>query len=126
MKTIPGTITSTDGLAITVHQGDRGSTVYLRGRLNIDSSPALRDQLLAMLQAQSARAVIVDFADVSYIDSSGIATVIEGLGIARMRRTTLCLEGLQGRLLQLFQVIGVSTLFEKNGCRSDSSGSQVP
>jgi anti-sigma B factor antagonist len=96
----------------------------LRGRLNIDSSPALRDQLLAMLQAQSPKGVILDFSDVSYIDSSGIATLIEGLGVARTRQTTLCLQSLQGRLLNLFQVIGISTLFEKNGCGSASSVSQ--
>ena len=121
----PGTITSTDSLEISVHHGERGNIVRLSGRLNIDTSPALRDQLLAMLQAPSPQPVFVDFGDVSYIDSSGIATVIEGLGMARMRQTKFCLQGLQGRLLQLFQVIGISTLFEKNGCGSSSSVSQV-
>lgn len=120
-----GIITATDSLEITVRHGDDGSTLRLRGRLNIDSSPALRDRLLVMLQAHSTHAVIVDFTDVSYVDSSGIATMVEALGMARMRQTTLCLQGLQGRLLHLFQVIGISTLFEKNGCRSASSVSQV-
>lgn len=120
-----GIITATDSLEITVRHGDDGSTLRLRGRLNIDSSPALRDRLVAMLQAHSPQPVIVDFTDVSYVDSSGIATMVEALGMARMRQTTLCLQGLQGRLLHLFQVIGISTLFEKNGCRSASSVSQV-
>lgn len=120
-----GIITATDSLEITVRHGDDGSTLRLRGRLNIDSSPALRDRLVAILQAHSPQPVIVDFTDVSYVDSSGIATMVEALGMARMRQTTLCLQGLQGRLLHLFQVIGISTLFEKNGCRSASSVSQV-
>src|SRR5262245_12511542 len=107
-----GIITATDSLEITVRPGDEGTTVCLRGRLNIDSSPALRDRLLAMLQAQSPQAVIVDFSDVTYLDSSGIATLIEGLKTARQRQTTLCLQGLHGRLLHLFQVTGMSTLFE--------------
>jgi anti-sigma B factor antagonist len=115
----------TDGLEITVYGGDEGSIVHLRGRLNIDSSPALRDRLLPMLGAQSSEAVIVDLTDVSYVDSSGIATLIEGLKIARLRQTTLCLHGLQGRLLHLFQVTGVSTLFEKSGCGSASAESKV-
>ena len=112
-------------LEIAEQHGDQGSTVRLRGRLNIDSSPALRDRLLALLQAQSPPAVIVDFTDVSHIDSSGIATLIEGLKIARLRRTTLCLHGLQGRILHLFQVTGMSTLFEKGGCGSASAESKV-
>jgi anti-sigma B factor antagonist len=108
-----------------MHHGDEGSILRLRGCLNIDSSPALRDRLLAMLGAQSSEAVIVDLTDVSYIDSSGVATLIEGLRMARTRQTTLCLQGLQGRLLHLFQVTGISTLFEKNGCGSTSSVSKV-
>ena len=115
----------TDDLELTMHHGDEGSILRLRGCLNIDSSPALRDRLLAMLGAQSSEAVIVDLTDVSYIDSSGVATLIEGLRMARTRQTTLCLQGLQGRLLHLFQVTGISTLFEKNGCGSTSSVSKV-
>ena len=120
-----GIITATDTLEIIVRPGDEGSTVCLRGRLNIDSSPALRDQLLAMIRAQSPQAVIVDFSDVSYVDSSGIATLIEGLKMARQRKTTLCLQGLQGRLLHLFEVTGMSALFENSGCGSASSKSKV-
>jgi anti-sigma B factor antagonist len=111
----------TDGLEITLHHGGEGSIVRLRGRLNIDSSPALRDHLLSMLGAQSAEAVIVDLTDVSYIDSSGVATLIEGLRIARMRQTAFCVHGLHGRLLHLFQVTGISTLFKTNDYRSASS-----
>jgi anti-sigma B factor antagonist len=118
-------VPATEALEIAIDHGEKGSIVRLRGRLNIDSSPALRDQLLAMLQAPSPQAVIVNFSDVTYIDSSGIATMIEALGMARMRQTTLCLQGVQGRLLNLFQIIGISTLFEKNGCGSASSVSQV-
>jgi anti-sigma B factor antagonist len=120
-----GIIPATDSLEITVLAGNEGSTLCLRGRLNIDSSPTLRDHLLSILQAQSPQAVIVDFNEVSYVDSSGIATLIEGLKIARLRQTKLCLQGLQGLLLHLFQVIGISTLFEKNGCGNASSVSQV-
>ena len=119
------TITAIDGLEITVSSSEEGDTVCLRGHLNLDSSPALRDRLLAMLRRQSPQTVIVDFTDVSYVDSSGIATLIEGLKIARQTQKTLCLHGLQGRLLHLFQVIGMLTLFEKNGCRKASSESKV-
>jgi anti-sigma B factor antagonist len=118
-------ITASDILEITVRPGDEGCTVCLRGRLNIDSSPALRDRLLAMLQAKSPKAVTVDLTDVTYLDSSGLATLIEGLKIARMRQKMLCVQGLQDRLLHLFQVTGMSTLFEKSGCGSASSKSKV-
>ena len=118
-------INATEGLEIALNHGEEGSTVRLRGRLNIDSSPAFRNLLLIVLQVQSPRAVIVDFSDVSYVDSSGIATLIEGLKMARQNQTLLCVHGLQGRLLHLFEVTGMSTLFEKSGCESALSESEV-
>jgi len=117
--------TATDGLAITVEHNECGTLVRLRGRFNIDSSPAVRDQILRLLRAQSFEPVTVDLTHVTYIDSSGIATLIEGLKLARMRQTTLCVSGLQGRLLHLFQVTGMSALFEKSGCGSASLVPQV-
>ncbi len=44
-----GKVTATDGLEITADHGEDGTIVRLHGRLSIDSSPRLRDQLLAML-----------------------------------------------------------------------------
>jgi anti-sigma B factor antagonist len=117
-------VNATEGLEITEQHGDQDSVLRLRGRLNIDSSPDLRDWLLAILRAESPRAVIVDLTDVTYIDSSGIATLIEGLKMGRKQQTTFHLQGLQGRLLHLFQVTGVLTLFE-SGLGSPSSASKV-
>ena len=120
-----GIDSTANGLDITVDHGEQGIIMRLHGHINIDSSPTLRDQLLALLRSQSAGAVMVDLTDVPYIDSSGLATLIEGLKIAHNRRIRLCLQGLQGRLLHLFQVTGVLTLFDASGCISDSSSSKV-
>jgi anti-anti-sigma regulatory factor len=49
-----------EDLEIAVSKRDDSSIVRLRGRVNVDSSPALRDQLMALLRAQSPKAVIVD------------------------------------------------------------------
>ena len=120
-----GILTAADALEITLQHDESGAIVRLRGRFNIDSSPAVRERLLILLRVQSPESVIVDLTDVTYIDSSGIATLIEGLKLARMRRTTLCVQGLQGRLLHLFQVTGMSALFEESGCGIASAISQV-
>ncbi len=108
-------ITAPGGLEITVSHGEAGALACLHGRLSIDSSPALRDQLLRILQADPPEAVTVDLRDVPYIDCSGIATLIEALKIALNHKTMLRLQGLHDRLLHLFEVTGVSFLFEENG-----------
>ena len=111
------TLTGND-LEISLREGDGATLVLLRGRLNIDSSPGLRDRLLDILRRRASEAVIVDLTDVSYIDASGMATLVEGLKIARNRQGTLCLQGLQDRVLQLFEVTGLLDLFETNGCKN--------
>jgi len=111
-----GKLNAVDGLDIVVDDAEASTVFRLRGRVNIDSSPALRDRLLTVLRGQSPTAVIFDLTEVPYIDSSGIATLIEGLKIARNRHIAFCLRGLQGRLLHLFEVTGVMTLFMANGC----------
>jgi anti-sigma B factor antagonist len=121
----PDNDTATGDLEITLEFGESRTIVRLRGCFNIDSSPAVRNQLLLLLRAQSPEPLIVDLTDVTYIDSSGIATLIEGLKSARMRQTRLSVQGLQGRLLHLFQVTGMSALFDESGYESTSSVSQV-
>ena len=115
-------INSSSSLEITVDHTEKGTLVRLSGRINVDSSPDLRDQLLAiLLDKPSPRAVTVDLANVPYIDLSGIATLIEGLKVARHHQTGLCLQGLSASVLRLFQVTSVLDLFEASGCEQKVS-----
>jgi anti-anti-sigma factor len=109
--------TSEGGLGITVLQNDDEVLVRLNGRTTVDSSPDLRDRLLQVLAEEpSPRDVTVDLTGVTYIDASGIATLIEALKIARHRQMTFCLQGLGGSVLRLFEVTGVLALFEASDC----------
>ena len=114
-------IVSAPSLEITeTHHAD-GVTLRLCGRISIESSPALRNHLLTVLEKQSTQKVTIDLTSVSYVDSSGMATFIEGLKIARTRQSVLCLSGLQGRLLNLFRATGVLSLFETRDCGAATS-----
>ena len=86
----------------------------LSGSVDIDSSPAVRDQLLALVQSADRHFVSVDLSAVTHIDSSGVATLIEALRAARTCKTQLTLRGLHGRLLRLFEVTGILSLFNGN------------
>jgi anti-sigma B factor antagonist len=70
--------------------------------------------------------IIVDLAGIAYIETSGIATLIEALRIARHHQTNFRLQGLSGAVLRLFEVTGVLALFETNDSRQSSSGEKVP
>jgi len=109
-------VTSSSNLEISVDQ--LGSDVIVRpnGRINVDSSPDLRDCLLSVLSAEPLpRAITVDLAGVPYIETSGIATLIEALRTARHHQIGFRLEGLGGSVLRLLEVTGVLTLFDRGG-----------
>jgi anti-anti-sigma factor len=115
-------VTSGSNLEISVDQLGNDAIVRPSGRINVDSSPDLRDCLLAILSAEPLpRAITVDLAGVPYIETSGIATLIEALRIARHRQTMFCLQGLSGSVLRLFEVTGVLTLFEASNCGQKAS-----
>ena len=115
MKRIP--VASSGSVSITADQSGSDALVRLNGRIDVDSSPDLRDYLLAILSEEpSPRAITVDLAGVPYIETSGIATLVEALRIARHHRVTFCLQGLSGPVLRLFEVTGVLALFEASDC----------
>jgi anti-sigma B factor antagonist len=108
-------IPPSNNLTISVDQVGNDATVRLSGRVDVDSSPDLRDRLRTLLSEEGLpQAVIVDLAGVSYIETSGIATLIEALRIVRHHQIKFRLQGLSGAVLRLFEVTGVLALFEAN------------
>jgi anti-sigma B factor antagonist len=109
-------IPPSSSLTISVDQEGTNAVVRLTGRVDVDSSPDLRDRLRSLLSEKALpQTVIVDLAGVSYIETSGAATLIEALRIARHHHTNFRLQGLGGAVLRLFEVTGVLALFEPSG-----------
>jgi len=117
--------TTAQDLSIQVTDSDGGALVCLGGRVTVDSSPALRKQLLAMLSRGSRPTLIIDLSGLSYIDCSGIATLVEALRIARQRHTNLQVRGVRDGPRHLLEVTGLLHLFETGGGPDHSSISRV-
>ena len=96
---------------IDIVAGEHGALASLKGRIDIDSSPAVHDELIAFLHAPHPRTVSIDLSAVTHLDSSGVATLIEALRIARNCKTELRLQGLHHRLHRLFEATGILSLF---------------
>jgi anti-anti-sigma factor len=85
----------------------------LSGRITIDSSPGLRAELLQVLENQRCQSLTVDFHEVSYVDTSGVAILMEVLQAARAAGKAFQLENLQQRPRYLFQAIGLLHFFDQ-------------
>ena len=88
-----------------------GVVASLFGRIDIDFAPALRQHLLSLVETQDLKKISIDLSQITHIDSSGIATLIEVLKIARTNNVALKLQGMDRRLLRLLEVTGILPLF---------------
>jgi anti-sigma B factor antagonist len=112
-------------LNISVVDSDDGARVALRGRLSIDTSPEVRDRLLAILGRRLISAVTIDMAELSYMDCSGVATLVESLKIARSHNTTVLFTGLHDRPRYFLEATGLLYFFQTDGRDGDSSLSKA-
>ena len=111
--------------SIRVSESEGGVRVLLSGRVSIDSSPAIRDRLMEVLSRKILPTLTIDLAEVSYIDLSGIATLLEALKISHGRHTLLQLSRLHSRPRYLLEATGLLSFFETNGRVINSPASEV-
>jgi len=106
--------TPTSDIEISVDRSGADAIVHLKGRIDVDSSPDLRDRLQAILSSDPLpHAVTVSVASVSSMEASGIATLIEALKVARHRKIRFYLQG-HGSVFQLIEAAGLLALFDTN------------
>lgn len=105
-------------LSIDVRAEEGGAVLTVNGRITIDSSPLLRDRLLAILRQESPSTLTIDLTAVPHVDGSGLATLVEALKFARSVNTKLRLK-LQERPLYLLQVTGLLQLFDASPVSQD-------
>ena len=105
---------STGKIEIVVDQSGVDAIVRLKGLIDVDSSPDVRDRLQGILSSDPLpHAVTVDLGDVTSIEASGIATLIEALKVARHQGIKFNLRG-HGSVFQLFESAGLLALFDKS------------
>lgn len=83
--------------------------VRLSGDVDLSRSPEARRTILACL-AQGHH-TLVDLSTVSYIDSSGVATLVEGFQTARKRALRFGLIGVSAAALRVLELARLDKVF---------------
>jgi anti-sigma B factor antagonist len=91
----------------------------LSGEIDMYSSPALREEMMGLID-QRMTPLLVDFRGVSYIDSSGIATFVEGLKRMMSYGGRLKLFGLLEGVKEIFNFSRLDKVFEIYGSFEDA------
>ena len=83
----------------------------MQGKITIDNANEMRQILVNAISSQQGR-VIVDISGVAYMDTSGLATLLEALRNAGKQGKKLVLRGIQEQPRWLFEVTELDHVFE--------------
>jgi anti-sigma B factor antagonist len=102
----------TDAGEIEVKQEQHGETLVLTpmGEIDLSRAPALRTHLSQAIAGKPPR-LIIDLREVPYMDSSGVATFVEAMQLARRNDSKLVLCGLQERVRSIFEIARLDMVF---------------
>jgi anti-anti-sigma factor len=96
-------------LTITVH----GSSVRLAGAVDMETSPALRAELIELINAAGQGAELsVDLGEVSFVDSSGLSALVVAHRLAAAKDARLLLTGLPQHIARLLSITGLDELLD--------------
>lgn len=87
------------------------SVCHIDGEIDINSSPGIKksfDKLIAKKEPK----VVINFSKVTYVDSSGLATLVEILKNMRQYGGRLRLTNLAPKIKSLFEITKLEKLFE--------------
>jgi len=98
------------GLEIETRQEAAGVVVRARGEVTVFSSPALRESLRKIAELRPPR-LVLDLAETRYVDSSGVATLVEALQTVQRYRGRLILAGMNPRVRGVFEIARLDTVF---------------
>lgn len=87
-------------------------TVELTGEIDHHCAKSYIQTILAKIEAYAPKVCILDFGEVSFMDSSGIAVVINALRYMTKINGKLVLSGLDAQPLKVFRTSGIDKLVE--------------
>ncbi|MGD8925473.1 MAG: STAS domain-containing protein [Thioalkalispiraceae bacterium] len=84
--------------------------ITLTGEVDLHYSPQARELILENLKNKNH--VLVDLSAVEYIDSSGIASLVEGFQLARSQQLKFGLLGVSNAARQVLELAKLDKVFE--------------
>lgn len=105
-------------MTVDITTRDRTTVAHLNGDVDLERSPLVRRALLDALRDR--RPLVVDLSQVTYIDSSGIASLVEAYQTARKQQTPFLLAAVSPRALRVMQLARLDKVFDLRDTLDDA------
>lgn len=96
-------------MAYEISKKHNYSVIFLTGDVDMSSSSGARQQILELLTKNAN--VMVDLSKVSYIDSSGVASLVEGFQTAKAQNLEFSLIGVSEAAMMVFKLARLDKVF---------------
>jgi anti-sigma B factor antagonist len=97
--------------AVPMPRKDHPNVLPLEGEIDLHVSPAVTASLNAMIE-KKPKQLVVDLSRVTYIDSAGLATFIEGMQKVEAYGGKFALAGLQETVRSIFEISRLDQVFQ--------------
>lgn len=84
--------------------------IVIKGEIDLYSSPVVRKQILETID-NKIPVILVDMNQVTYMDSSGVATLVEGYKQCNQYNGRFLLSGVQPEVRQVFELTRLDSVF---------------
>ena len=99
-------------MQISIRRVDSTAIVDVSGDIDLASSPEVRKALLHEVRDNRSPRVVLNLSEVRYIDSSGVASLVESLKASRDIGSRFILIGLSGPAREVLQLSRLLKVFE--------------
>jgi len=99
-------------MQISARRNDKITILDLSGDIDFANSPELRHSVLREIQESRTPRVVINLSKVHYIDSSGVASLVEGLKASRDLGSRFILFGLSTSVREVLQLSRLIKVFE--------------
>jgi anti-sigma B factor antagonist len=97
---------------ISARRQDKTTIFDVSGDIDFANSPEVRQSVLREIRDNRASRVVMNLRQVRYIDSSGVASLIEGLKASRDLGSRFILIGLSTSAREVLQLSRLTKVFE--------------
>ncbi len=112
-------MSNTQQLEIFIESENDVKIVRPVGDIDLSGAPALRQQI-SQAQKENPSRLIVDLSGVPYMDSSGLATLVEAMQIARRNNAILIICSLQDKVRSIFEIARLDMVFKIAASREEA------
>jgi anti-sigma B factor antagonist len=116
-------------MEIKTRQNGSATIVDVVGDITLYNSPDVRKVVLDLLKEKKVKRVIMNLTAVRYIDSAGVASLVEGLKVSRDLKSTFALFGLSRtarEVLELTRLIKVFEVYDNEAAAVQGGATPAP